>query len=69
MTEVEVSSVGKGLPMDMGLNHQGRKVSLPLTPPASPWVKAAGEVVGEPEPLDMGGEPAPRVVLLYVGRM
>jgi hypothetical protein len=52
--------------LDMGVNHQGRKVSLPLTPPASPWVAPVqGEVYGEPDAMTL----SQRVVLLYVGRM
>jgi hypothetical protein len=54
--------------MDMGVNHQGRKASLPLTPPMSPWVSAVqSEVFAEPEPMTLGLPE--RVVLLYVGRV
>lgn len=56
---------------DMGFNHKGRKVSLPLTPPLSPAVMAYGasgtDEVAEPEPMAL--DLPQRVVLLYVGRV
>ncbi|KAL1408885.1 hypothetical protein Q8F55_005699 [Vanrija albida] len=50
-----------------GTHHSGRKLSLPLTPPASPIVVAAGTgpVFSEPEPISGPS----RIVLLYVGRV
>ncbi|MDA4805676.1 hypothetical protein NY486_07225, partial [Enterobacter hormaechei] len=52
-----------------GTHHTGRKPSLPLTPPASPIVVAAGTGLhfAEPEPISSSGPT--RVVLLYVGRV
>ncbi|ORX37435.1 hypothetical protein BD324DRAFT_449992 [Kockovaella imperatae] len=60
-----------------GVHHQGRKVSLPLTPPESPAVIPADldvlpkdsvfkpEELGSPDPKSLKS----RVVLLYVGRV
>ncbi|KAL7419253.1 hypothetical protein Q5752_006090 [Cryptotrichosporon argae] len=48
-----------------GTHHTGRKTSLPLTPPSSPYVAAADGPAPVAEPAEM---PA-RVVVLYVGRI
>lgn len=51
---------------DMGLHWQGRKASMPMTPPMTPEVVAFGaEHTDEPASYDL----EERVVLLYVGRM
>lgn len=56
--------------IDAGTHWQGRKASLglPMTPPMTPEVYAAGGVVAEPQPA-IEETLAERVVLLYVGRM
>ena len=64
----------------IGLHHEGRKASLPLTPPESPAVGPVGHAqtqnevdsVLSSEPGDIDIElqsPPARVVFLYVGRM
>jgi hypothetical protein len=52
---------------DIGLHWQGRKASMPMTPPMTPEVVAfdAGSHTDEPVSYDQ----EERVVLLYVGRM
>ena len=58
-------------PVDIGLHWQGRKASMPMTPPLTPEVYAQGsgghaaQTIEEPETLHLDE----RVVLLYVGRM
>lgn len=58
-------------PVDVGMHWQGRKASLPMTPPMTPEVYAQGDhtsdTVDEPEAI--GSDFIERVVLLYVGRM
>lgn len=51
--------------LDTGLHWQGRKASMPLTPPMTPEVLAFG--TQSDEPASYGLEE--RVVVLYVGRM
>lgn len=48
-----------------GLHWQGRKASMPLTPPMTPEVVAFGAQSDQPTSYDF----EERVVLLYVGRM
>jgi hypothetical protein len=64
-------SVSKDRVADAGLHWQGRKVSMPMTPPMTPEVVAftsANSAGGlSEEPSSYGLEQ--RVVLLYVGRM
>lgn len=58
-------------PIDTGVHWQGRKASMPMTPPMTPEVYAQGdhivETLEEPVSIDHGFPE--RVVLLYVGRM
>lgn len=58
-------------PVDIGMHWQGRKASMPITPPMTPEVYAQDpntfETVDEPNSIDHGL--SERVVLLYVGRM
>ncbi|ORY20791.1 hypothetical protein BCR39DRAFT_554814 [Naematelia encephala] len=58
-----VSSAEEGKQVDAGVHYQGRRASMPLTPPASPWVAATEPVSSIPPTLPE------RVVLLYVGRI
>jgi hypothetical protein len=51
--------------LDTGLYWQGRKASMPLTPPMTPEVVAFGAHSDEPMSYDL----EERVVVLYVGRM
>ena len=51
--------------LDTGLHWQGRKASMPLTPPMTPEVVAFGAQSDEPTSYDL----EERVVVLYVGRM
>jgi hypothetical protein len=51
--------------LDTGLHWQGRKASMPLTPPMTPEVVAFGVSSDEPTSYDLDE----RVVVLYVGRM
>jgi hypothetical protein len=51
--------------LDTGLHWQGRKASMPLTPPMTPEVVAFGAQSDEPISYDL----EERVVVLYVGRM
>jgi len=57
--------VSKHQTLDTGLHWQGRKASIPLTPPMTPEVFAFGAQSDEPQSYDL----EERVVLLYVGRM
>jgi hypothetical protein len=57
--------VAKHQNLDTGLHWQGRKASMPLTPPMTPEVVAFGTHVDEPMSYDL----EERVVVLYVGRM
>lgn len=58
-------------PVDIGMHWQGRKASMPMTPPMTPEVYAqvnhTVETVEEPQSIDHGLPE--RVVLLYVGRV
>lgn len=64
-------------PIDTGLHWQGRKASMPMTPPMTPEVvafSAPAEGLGSgaggvDEPTSYDHELEERVVLLYVGRM
>jgi hypothetical protein len=58
-------SVPKHHTLDTGLHWQGRKASMPLTPPMTPEVVAFGAHSDEPMSYDL----EERVVVLYVGRM
>lgn len=58
-------SVPKHQTLDTGLHWQGRKASMPLTPPMTPEVVAFGAHSDEPMSYDL----EERVVVLYVGRM
>ena len=58
-------SVSKHQSLDTGLHWQGRKASMPLTPPMTPEVVAFGAHSDEPISYDF----EERVVVLYVGRM
>jgi hypothetical protein len=58
-------SVHKHQTLDTGLHWQGRKASMPLTPPMTPEVVAFGAHSDEPISYDL----EERVVVLYVGRM
>jgi hypothetical protein len=52
---------------DIGLHWQGRKASMPMTPPMTPEVVAFEADFQSEEPASYDLEE--RVVLLYVGRM
>jgi hypothetical protein len=52
-------------PIDTGLHWQGRKTSMPMTPPMTPEVVAFSPPAEEPASYNL----PERVVLLYVGRM
>ena len=58
-------SAPKHQTLDTGLHWQGRKASMPLTPPMTPEVVAFGAHSDEPTSYDL----EERVVVLYVGRM
>jgi hypothetical protein len=58
-------SVAKHQTLDTGLHWQGRKASMPLTPPMTPEVVAFMAHTDEPISYDL----EERVVVLYVGRM
>jgi hypothetical protein len=50
----------------IGFTHTGRKASLPMTPPESPWNGPVGDA---DVPVLNGVSEESRTVLLYVGRM
>lgn len=56
-------------PINIGLHWQGRKASLPMTPPLTPEVFASTNHAVTDEPVSFGQAYTERVVLLYVGRM
>nr|WVH01979.1 lycosyl transferases group 1 protein [Naematelia aurantialba] len=75
-------SVSAPKTQDAGVHYQGRKTSLPLTPPATPLVAAVGQTQAPDRALPTTNSPLPiplpsyaavglpdRVVLLYVGRI
>ena len=63
--EAPQSVSSKHQTLDSGLHWQGRKASMPLTPPMTPEVVAFGAHSDEPMSYDL----EERVVVLYVGRM